>query len=327
MLTLLSPRAGAVLALIVANVVWGTTFVATKPMLERVPPLTVATARFAIALAILWPLVIYTGRRPVLGRVPAMMGFIGVFLVYVCQNVGLQYTSATNGALIHGGVPILAVLLAVPLLSERPTRTRVVGIVASLIGVAAVVGIGPGADAGVSALGDALVLVSALALAGYVVIARHAFAGHDPVALTAGVALYGLLFLLPVGSAELVIGKMARPTVTDLLGLLYLGAGASALAFVLWGYGLRHLDASQAAVFVNFSPLVGVVAAAAFLGEPIAAVQLGGGALIIAGVCLTTSSHASVSQRRVAGSADVATIDDSGPRLAPSEAVPGAAIP
>ncbi|HEY7030331.1 MAG TPA: EamA family transporter [Thermomicrobiales bacterium] len=59
------------LALVAADVIWGTTLVATKPMLERVPPLTPATARFAVALLVLLPLVRRAGKRPTLGRTPA----------------------------------------------------------------------------------------------------------------------------------------------------------------------------------------------------------------------------------------------------------------
>lgn len=286
--TLLSPRAGAIIALVVANVVWGTTFVVTKPLLERVPPLTVAAIRFAVAVAILIPLLLLTGRRPALGRIPALMGLIGVFLVYLCQNVGLQYTTAANGALIHGGIPVLTALLAALLLGECLGRRAAAGIAASLAGVAVVVALGPGAELGISVLGDALVLASALALAGYFVVGRRAFADCDPVTLAAGVSSYGLLFLLPASAAELVVRGMARPTVDDLLGLLYLGAGASALAFVLWGYGLRHLAAGQAAAFANLTPLVGVGVATLLLGEPISAVQLGGGLLILGGVWLAT---------------------------------------
>jgi drug/metabolite transporter (DMT)-like permease len=280
-------RVQAVLALILANVIWGTTFVATKPMLDRVPPLTIATGRFAVALLVLLPLVWRAGGRPVLGRNTALLGFTGVFLLYLTQNVGLDYTSATNGALIHGGIPVLTALLALPFLGERLDRRRLGGIVASMAGVAAVVLLGSGGMGG-SALGDALLLVSALALAGYLVLGRRAFPTGGSLEIVAGVACFGLLFLLPASAVELTVRGMARPTGGDLLGLLYLGAVASALAFVLWAHGLRHLEAGQAAVFANLTPLVGVAVAALLLGERVSAVQLGGGLLILGGVWLTT---------------------------------------
>ena len=281
-------RLRAIVALVAVNVIWGTTFVATKPMLDRIPPLTIAAGRFAVAVLVLLPLVKLTGGRPMVGRTPAILGFAGVFLLYLFQNVGLGYTSAANGALIHGGIPVLTALLAVPLLGERLDRRRFAGIVASMIGVAVVVLFGQQAGLGLSMLGDALLLLSALALAAYLVLGRRVFPQGSSLDLVAGVACYGLLFLLPVSAFEIATSGVVHPTTGDLLGLLYLGSVASALAFVLWAYGLRHFEAGQAAVFANLTPVVGVAVAALLLGEPVSAVQLGGGVAILAGVWLAT---------------------------------------
>jgi drug/metabolite transporter (DMT)-like permease len=159
------------------------------------------------------------------------------------------------------------------------------------LGVAAVVLLGPGAAVGLAALGDLLLLLSTLALATYLVLGRRAFPGGGSLALVAGVAGYGLLFLLPASALELAARGMGRPTAADLLGLLYLGAAASALAFLLWGYGLRHLAAGQAAAFANLNPLVGVAVAALLLGEPVSAAQIAGGVLILSGVWLATGGE------------------------------------
>jgi drug/metabolite transporter (DMT)-like permease len=298
-------RVMAVLALVAANVIWGTTFVVTKPLLDHVPPLTLAAGRFVIALLVLLPLLARSGRRPILDRTTAAMGFCGVFVVYTCQNIGLRYTGAANGALIHGGIPVFTALLAVPALGERLGGRRLVGLALSLVGVAAVVLRNPGARVGLSALGDGLVLLSALGLAAYFVLGRRAFPGRDSLELVAGVAVWGLLFLLPASAIELGHEGMARPTTGDLLGLLYLGAAASALAFVLWAYGLRHLEAGPAATFANLNPLVGVVVAAVALGEAISALQLAGGLLILGGVWLATHRPARAAPWRESATADV----------------------
>ena len=274
----------AILALVAASVIWGSSFVATKPMLGSVSPLSVATLRFAIAVAVLWPLVLRTGRRPALGRLPALMGFLGVFLAYTCQNVGLAHTSATNAALIQGGIPVLIALLAVALLGERLTAPILTGIGLSLAGVAAVVLGGGGGELGIAALGDGLVLVSGLAMAAYLVVGRRVYATRDPLSVVAGVAFYGLLFLLPASAVELALGGVMRPDAGDLLGLLYLGAGASGVGFLLWAYGLRHLEAGRAAVFANLTPLVGVTLAVLILGEPLSSTHILGSVLILGGV-------------------------------------------
>lgn len=284
----LSPRTWAVIALLTANTIWGTTFVATKSMLERIPPLTLASIRFAIAVLVLLLLMAWLDRRPILNRTTAVMGLVGVLAVYACQNLGLIYTDAANGALIHGGIPIFTVLVAAPALGERLSCQRLLGVSLSLLGVAAVVLRGSVAGLGLSAIGDGLVLLSALGLAVYLVLGRRAYGGDSSLELVSGVAIFGLVFLMPPSAVELGLRGMGRPTAVDLLGLLYLGAVASALAFVLWAFGLRQLEAGQAAIFANLNPLVGVVAAAVVLGEPVTWVQIAGGGLVLIGVWLVT---------------------------------------
>ena len=288
----LSARTLAILALVGANLIWGSTFVALKPVLDRVPPLTVASLRFAIALAILLPLVYLVGDRPARGRGPLLMGLTGVFLLYLCQNVGLQYSTAANGALIHGGIPVLTALLAAACLGERLGARGLVGVLASLVGVGIIVL--PGTDLGLSALGNGLLLLSALSIAAYLVIGRRACPAGGSLAVVTGAACYGFLMLLPPTAVELAVGGMDRPTGADLLRLLYLGGGASALAFLLWAYGLHHFEAGRAATFANLNPLVGVALAALLLGEPVTRFQLGGGALVLAGVWLAAHQPSAV---------------------------------
>jgi drug/metabolite transporter (DMT)-like permease len=144
-------------------------------------------------------------------------------MVYLCQNIGLQYTSAANGALIHGGIPVFTAIIAAPVLAEANELARTIGIGASLSGVAMVVLMSGDAVVGVSAAGDALVLASGLALAVYFVLCRLAFPNGNSLALVAGVARYGLFFLLPASIVELLVTGMERPTLSNLLGLLYLG--------------------------------------------------------------------------------------------------------
>jgi len=296
------PRSLAIAAVVLANVIWGTTFVATKPVLAHLPPLTVATLRFAVALLALLVVLGRKGARPAFGRPVALLGFTGVFLVYACQNIGLKYTSATNGALIHGGIPVFTALLAVPLLGERRSGARLAGIMVSLAGVGGVIAFGARVNLGFSLAGDTLVLASAVSLALYLIIGRRITAlVRSPLEAMAGAMCYGLLFLVPASAVELALNGASRPGPADLSALLYLGIAASALAFVLWGYGLRHLEAGQAALATSLSPLVGLVAAAVVLGEPITTVQLGGGVLILSGMWLSWRADATSPRRGRAG--------------------------
>jgi drug/metabolite transporter (DMT)-like permease len=213
-----------------------------------------------------------------------------VLLVNLCQNVGLGFTSATAATLIiEGGGPVLTALLGSLLLRERLGRRRAIGLCVALAGVAAVV-LGGRDVATLLGPGSLLPLGAALALAAYNLLGRRAFA-VGAVPMVAGAARYGLLLLLPGVVVELLYHDLGPITATDGLWLLYLGVGSSAVAFVLWGYGLARLEARQVAAGGTLLPVSGVAAAALCLGEPLGAQHVAGAALVLLGIWLIATGH------------------------------------
>ncbi len=294
----------AVLALIGANVIWGASAVASKAVLAHVPPVTLACLRIAIALAVLLPLVARTGERPARGGAPALLGLTGVALFCLLQNVGLLYASAATTALINGAIPVVTALLAAALLGERLGGWRVAGLLVAGGGVVGVVFLGTGVTLGDAVLGNLLPVAGAVSFAAYAVLGRRTFARGKTLAVVAGSTRYGLLFLLPGAGLELAAVGLGPLTMTDVLLLLYLGVGCSALAFLLCGYGLARLDAGQGAVFGNLKPLVGVVLAVVLLGESLTSGHLGGGALVLLGVLLASGKDGR--EQRVEGDVPLA---------------------
>ncbi len=288
--TMPGARALAVASLLLVMAIWGSTFVVTKSALDQVPPLLLALLRFAVASAILLPLAHARGGpallpRPLpLGRL-ALMGATGVTLYFVAFNLSLAYTTASEGALIQGSIPAVSALAAVVLLRERLGPGRAAGITASVAGVALVVLAGGGGEAPNRPLGNALMVGSVVAWAIYTVLGRR-LGGASGLATTAYSTLLGTLFLVPPAAIEL--ATRPRPTLSadGWLAVAYLGAVASALAFLLWNRALAVLDVGQASAFINLVPLVGVATATLVLGEPLLPAQLAGGGLVLVGVAL-----------------------------------------
>ena len=284
-----SDRALGMLALVGANALWGSSMIATKLVLADVPPLTLSFVRFGISLAFLWPLAVRFAGRPAGGRVVAMLG-LGLALVGALQNLALVHVSAANTALIQGAIPVLTALLAAVVLRERLGRRRLAGIVVSLAGVAALVLLGSGGRLSASALASLLPLASALAIAANLVLGRRACATGNSLAVIAGSTRYAVLLLLPAAGTELARVGMPRLDARTIMLLLFLGVACSAAAYALMTYGLSRVEAGQAAVFGNLKPLVGVALAVLVLTEPLTTVQLGSGAIVLAGVWLATSA-------------------------------------
>lgn len=278
------PRPLSIGAHIGANLIWAGSAVASKPLLQVLPPMTLAAVRVAIALVVLSALLAARHERPARGSAPALLGLVGVAFFCATQNLGLLFADATMTALITGCIPALTLGLAVPVLHERLDEWRIAGIVVSILGIGVIVMAGSAKPLSTAVLTGILPLTSALASALYMVLGRRVFVGGSPLAVVTGSSRYGLMFLVPGVIIELVMVDAGHVATRDIVLLTYLGAGCSAIAFVLRGFGLKHLGASHGAVYGNLRPVIGAALAMALLGEPLTTVHIAGGAMVLCGV-------------------------------------------
>lgn len=278
--------ASGISAHIAANVIWAGSAVASKPLLDHMPPLTLAALRVAIAYALLRMILSLRHERPATGRAPALLGLTGVALFCGGMNIGLLFVDASVTALLSGFIPVLTILLAAPILHERLRGGRLAGVLVSMTGIGIIAFIGQGGAPGMAALEVLLPLASALGSALYMVLGRRAMLRESPLAVVTGSTGYGLLILLPGAAYEILTVGPGSLSAGDALLLLYLGAGCSGIAFVLRGYGLTRLGAGHGAIYGNLRPVVGVVLAALLLREPLTSQALIGGLVVLAGVAL-----------------------------------------
>jgi drug/metabolite transporter (DMT)-like permease len=285
-----SVRTSALVALVAAAAIWGSTFVVTKILLDEAEPFFIAAARFVIALAVLWPLLMWRGREPaaVFFR-PAFiaLGLLGVVGNFGLQNLGLAYTGAADAALIIALTPVAIAALAAVLLGERLVPRQLAGITVSIGGVVLITGAG-GVATPAAVLGDLLIAVSTLAWAGYTLLGKRLSPRNSAATIaTAGIG-WGVAFLLPLALVEAIVVSPPELSLLGVAALLYLGIAASAATFLLWNYALNAVGASVAGTFLNLIPVFGV-AFALLAGESVSLLQLGGGAAVGFGVWLAAS--------------------------------------
>ena len=117
---------------------------------------------------------------------------------------------------------------------------------------------------------------------------RRAFSTGSSLAMLAGTAIAGLVIMAPLAGYELVTQGIDTSRPVDILFVLYLALGPSALAYLLVGYGLTHIEASLASIYGNVMPISGAVAGYLLLDEHIGVAHLVGGLFIILGVWLAS---------------------------------------
>lgn len=291
----LATQTRSMLLLLLTMAVWGSTFVVTKDLVALWPPFTLALVRVSLGALVLLPLAVSRHRRGDHLPWPTLwlMGLIGVALYYLTFNLAMVYVSASQGALVQASIPAMTALVAVVWLRERASAMRWLGIALSVSGVLIVFSGSVGNGGGESPLfGNFLMFASVVCWALYTALAKRV-AGFDSLVITVAVMGTGALLLVPVAGYEIVTSDQALAPLPPRgwLGILYLGAMASGLAYVLYNASLRHLDASAVGVYTNLIPVVGVLTGVIVLGEPLSGRAVGGGLIVMLGVWITSRSE------------------------------------
>ncbi len=181
-------------ALVAAGVLWGTTVPLSKVALGWLGPAWLAFIRFGLAAAILM-LVSRSRLRGAWSPAVVISGAIGYGGSVLLQNIGIQRTSVTHGALLIGATPVLVAILAAMLRHSVARPVAWAGFGLSLAGVAVIAGRqGSGSTLG----GDGLVLAAQLISAAFTVSQARLLRGRDPIAVTALQLAAAGLAVLPV---------------------------------------------------------------------------------------------------------------------------------
>jgi drug/metabolite transporter (DMT)-like permease len=259
-------RRGALIALAVLTLVWSYNWVVMKQVLQYAGPFEFAAIRAVLATFVLF--IVLTLRRESL-RPPPLRPAILLGLAQTTAFQGLVQWALVDGgagktALLAYTMPFWLLLLAWPLLRERPDRRRLAFAALAALGLVLVLQPWSGLGAHLSAL---LALASGLTWALAVVISKRAFADGSVTALrlTAWQMGFGAIGLCVV--ALLVQERAIEWSAPFVWGLAYNAVLASGLAWVLWALIVQRLPATVAGIVSLAVPLCGVLLAWLLLGE------------------------------------------------------------
>jgi drug/metabolite transporter (DMT)-like permease len=301
---------------------WGLSFISIKTALPVFPPMTLGALRFA--LAVLFLLVIKggaftkgragTGEKLRLRDLPLLTGagISGVTLYFFCENNGVALVSASEASIIVAAIPVLTMIaegIGKRLFPRReaaeagPDRRgslfRWTGALISVAGVWFVAGGAfspaspgaggtPAAPAGLSggARGCLFMAGAALSWVAYSFLTRPLFRRCSRLHITFWQSVFGFAGFLPFALRE--YPRWGRPGLPVILHLAFLGICCSALGYWFYVRALEVLGVSRSAVFVNFIPVVTVIAGFFLLGERLSPLQWAGAAMVLLGVYLAT---------------------------------------
>lgn len=260
------------LAAFITILIWGTTFISTKVLLIVFSPIEILFIRFVIGFIALW--IVYPHSLHINLKQEGYFiaaGICGITLYYLFENIALTYTQASNVGVIISIAPFFTVIFSCLFLHEgHPDARFLLGFIIAMSGIA-LISFGSDAALKINPFGDILACIAACIWAAYSTITKKISSfGYNTIQTTRRTFFYGLIFMLPILA---IMGFNIQPAkffeVQNLLNLLFLGLGASALCFVTWNTAVKNLGSVRTSVYIYMVPVITTATSALILHEQI----------------------------------------------------------
>lgn len=277
------------LSIILATIIWGSTFVAQSVGVEKIGPITFLAIRGYLAVLALLP-VVYVRHRghffsvlrdPKLWKAGALCG-AALFVATALQQVGLIYTSAAKGGFITAMYIILVPIFGL-FLKKKPPKTSFFSVVIAAIGLYFISGIGVSS----MNIGDVLMLLCAVGFSVQILLLDHLAADLDSSALN-------LVQSLVCALISTVFMFTEDPSVADMvscwLPLMYAGVLSMGVAYTLQIVGQKCLEPTTASLLMSFESVFAALSGWLILNETLTATEFLGCGLVFAAIMLSQLS-------------------------------------
>ncbi len=256
----ISKRTRLTLALVANQLLSSGTHLIAKGAMLILHPLTVALLRFLAASAVLFA---YLRLRPTPERIARrdwprffLLGFLVVPVNQGFFLFGLARSTASHASLLYALTPLVVLLFAKQLLHEKKLASKLAGTLVAFAGVAVIL-LERGLRHEMGLLtGDLLILVAVFAWAAYTVLSKRLLVRYDAMTVTGWSIICGTLLCLPALAVPGAIPPLASIPLPAWGALAYLSVGTSVIAYPLWSYALRHMEASKVAITTNTQPIL-----------------------------------------------------------------------
>ncbi|WP_411721568.1 DMT family transporter [Mycetocola sp.] len=277
------------LFLVLANLFWSGNYVVGNLVVGGISPLQLTAIRWAIAapfLLVLAALIEKPDWRAALREWPMhlLQAALGLIAFCLFSYQALAHTTALDAALVGATNPVLIAVIAAVLIRERIRRTSILGLVTSLFGVLLILTNGRLLEVFTTQynVGGVWMLGAVMVWTVYTILGRTL-----KTAPVTSAALQSILAAVALAPITLLVGGPITLDSAGWWGVLYIGLFPSVLSLMLWNISVKKIGAGRAGIYLNLMPVFTALMALA-MGTPITLVQVLGGALVIAGVWLTS---------------------------------------
>ncbi|WP_226002277.1 DMT family transporter [Paenibacillus sp. BJ-4] len=282
--------------LVIATVIVGSSVVAGKLVVMRLPVFLSQSASLAVALLFLVPIVLVRHKNSLrISKRDALILFIqaliGMFLFRVLMLYGLAYASASESGILTSLTPAIVALLSYVLLREKITLRPGLGIACSLLGVLAlqfphISALWLNTPHATSFIGMLLILSAVFGEAALTVLRKMLSSHVSSLLGTMYITLFSFLMFLACSFGEARRFNFNHVGAGEIGLVLYYGIFVTALAYILWFRGVSRVPASTAAVYTGCIPVSTLLLSYIILREPFLFTHLAGAGFVFLGIML-----------------------------------------
>ncbi|MBI5127039.1 EamA family transporter [Candidatus Roizmanbacteria bacterium] len=281
-----------ILALIIANIIWGAASPIFKFSLENIPPFTLAFIRFFFAGLIIIPFALRQRQKISLQQYLHIfwIGFFGITINIAFFFLGLQRTESINVPVIASSGPLFIYLLSLVFLKEKPNLKIALGMLTGLAGVLIIILSPVLIDGKAISLGqiegNLFILLATFGTVFQTVFSKNILKKVNPYTVSLISFFFGSFTFLPLALKELNTWGFNQLNFQGWTGIIFGVFFSSALAYFLYYYGISKLAAQEVGLFTYIDPVVAVLIAAPLLGEIPSLYYAIGSVLVFGGIYL-----------------------------------------
>ena len=280
---------------------WGVSFVSIKTALPVYPPMSLGMLRFAIAAAALYLFKRRAERKA--GKVEKLerrdLPFLlaasvcGVTLYFFFENNGVKRVSVSEAAIITGAIPVITLAAEALFLRRAVLKRQWLGAVTSIVGVALACGVSLAISG--SYAGYLFMAAAVICWVLYSFVTPALFSRRSRLYVVYWQTIFGFAGFIPFAVPEMSV--WGRPSLEVWLHIVFLGLACSALGYCFYARSLETLGVSISALFINFIPVISIMAGVFVMGDDLRPLQWLGAGLVISGVYMAVG-FVSAGQRK-----------------------------
>lgn len=284
-------------AALYSALIWGTTFIVTKNLMEDFNAAEILLIRFFIAFVVLFIARLIKGREEKpenhSGKDELLCfvcGLTGLFIYGTFEILSMKYTYASNTSTIVSTNPFFIALFTILFLKEEKPRVNFfLGFLIAITGVV-LISFNGATQFGLNPLGDGLALLSAASWGVYTTFVKKlSNRGYSTVYITRHTYFWGSLIMaaaLPFFGLNTDLTRFENPVSVG--SLLFLGIFASCTCFLTWNFATRTIGPVSSSVYIYAIPAITIIFAAILLHEKVNIISVLGIVLVVAGTVVSS---------------------------------------